>query len=438
MRAMTSIQKSRHNTNSFGANSCELVQGVSETPSRHGITLTRRSPLKARIRTVLKASLLLSSLLQLNACGIFSHMDVNMVAQSSQKPNQVAYYLAVRDGDKAITDLRETAFEITENGAVLNNRDIKLTLLDRESVAKHHVLILVDMSGTVDDPGWRGLMSSAVTKVADRLRYNQSVSVYAFDGGKDIYPIAEFSREHSKERVAMPPIAELSNYKQHDTSRNLNGAILQALDKLDGILIKDKRPLHVGNILLITRGPDLAGRVSDEQAQDALRNRDHHRVAVSMGTEDAQDVAREYGSEGAVHTKTVEELETALFDSAALLDDIYRQYYLVAYCSPARAGTRHVHLQVETFDQDGDSRKGSFNSEFNADDFGSECDLTTLPKFIRQITTDSEPAQSNPAPKAAQPKQGSSSQNSSATSSSTANTSSTDTAPAAPPARSGY
>jgi hypothetical protein len=57
-------------------------------------------------------------------------------------------------------------------------------------------------------------------------------------------------------------------------------------------------------------------------------------------------------------------------------------YYLVSYCSPARAGTRRLRLEVTFATTEGEEKSGSVEQEFDANGFGPGCDPKTPPRFV--------------------------------------------------------
>jgi hypothetical protein len=55
---------------------------------------------------------------------------------------------------------------------------------------------------------------------------------------------------------------------------------------------------------------------------------------------------------------------------------------LVSYCSPARAGTRELRLEVATTDEQGKKSIGRYDTEFDASGFGPGCNPLALPHFV--------------------------------------------------------
>src|SRR5688500_6170711 len=82
-------------------------------------------------------------------------VDVKPVSVTVEKPSNVAVYLAVSDSGEPVGDLTADNFKLFENEQVVPFLDSQLTLLDREVVAVHQTLMLVDMSGSLDEAARR-------------------------------------------------------------------------------------------------------------------------------------------------------------------------------------------------------------------------------------------------------------------------------------------
>jgi hypothetical protein len=62
---------------------------------------------------------------------------------------------------------------------------------------------------------------------------------------------------------------------------------------------------------------------------------------------------------------------------------VYQRYYLVAYCSPARAGSTRARVEVVHTGDDGKERRGDAAFDFHAGAFSSGCDPETPPTFSK-------------------------------------------------------
>lgn len=335
----------------------------------------------------------------LGGCSLFNGLDVKSVATSVQKPSNVALYLAVSDGNKPVTDLTEQNFQIMENGQPVDPEQSGLTLLDRNVAAVHRTLLLVDMSGKADQKATRNLIARAAAGfVADVHKY-EDVTVYAFDGSPQIHLIGEYPMSADS---GPDTIQALADFVPSDPSRNLDGAVIQALEQLDARLMMVKKPIRVGTLVVFTRGPDLAGRTPKDKLEQALDKTDHEVFAIGMGKKDKGDfdLAR-LGRAGVVRAPSMDSLGVAFENAASMIGRDYRKYYLLSYCSPARAGQRALEIKVTTTDKQGDKHEGSYSTEFDSTGFTPGCNSHATPRFVMRPKKDTGEA---PGPKRTEPK----------------------------------
>jgi len=364
-----------------------------------------------------RALLAMVLLALLGGCSLLglSALDVEAVGISAQQPSNVAVYLWAAHGDEPLTELSLGDFRIYENDQELSSSEIGLTLLDRTAAAEHHTLLLVDMSGSSNEQ--RQDIARAVAPFVARVRQAQGVTVYAFAGTATPTLVGEFPRLAGGNEPRRLP--ELESYLPADTSRDLHGAILEGLKQLDARLMRAQKPLRVGSLVVFTRGTDLAGRVSYDQVQTALDETRHLVFALGVGDSD-DDGLSDIGRNGVVRAHAMNTIGIGFEDTATLVDANLRRYYLLSYCTPARAGRRQLRVEVTTTDREGEPIAGDVELEFNADGFGPGCDPTAPPRFVVQappatggppapepgsgVSVDAAPAApSTPAPTDAEP-----------------------------------
>lgn len=344
-----------------------------------------------------------------SSCQLLGGIEVESIAQTTNKPAQVAVYLKANDGDGPVTRLEATHFRLTENDTELDPNQVQLQLLSRDSVAVHHTLVLVDMSGPIDEPGRRELLIKQLVPFVDRLRMQQDVSVYGFDGGEKLHSFGKFPKQAAKPGSAKPDSAKpgsdvdlsgILEQKQADSSSNLNGALLTAISQLDFELNASAQPIKLGRIAVIARSPDLAGRTTDERVDERLSQVDHHLFMLGVEKEPNTGFSERIGRDGHVLATSSDNMESQLAELATMLEADYGQYYLLSYCSPARSGQRILVVDVSSPQGDGSEVTGSFEVQFSADGFGSGCDASKVPRFAG---AKAGAAGSKPATKAAVP-----------------------------------
>jgi len=338
---------------------------------------------------MLRSALIALWLLSSAGCSVFKPLRLEPIATSVQKPSNVAVYVAATERGKPLTSLQPENFRIYENGQLLRGEDAAIRVLPQELAVYQHTLLLVDVSG---EPGSLEPLARAVAGFVESVQRTQPVSVVAFDGRAGLHPVAEFP----KSAQALPAdLRGLATLGQRDGSRNLNGALRSALEQLDARLARQAKPLKIGTLVVFTRGPDLAGRVSRAQADAALSETQHSVLAVGIAGQ-AESTLAELGKDGIVKAQDAGSLGIAFEEAARVTRDLYEKHYLIAYCSPGRAGMRRLEVEVRYRDREGDESVASFSKDFDATGFGPGCRSDSPPRFVGP----GSPSELNAAPAA--------------------------------------
>ncbi|HEY6725799.1 MAG TPA: hypothetical protein VI197_17310 [Polyangiaceae bacterium] len=299
-------------------------------------------------------------------------VEVKPVHSSVQKPSNVAIYVAIKDGDARLTDLDESNFAVYENDKPIDQSQARLTLLAQDAAVVHHVLLLLDLSGELDQRQREDLKSAVAGFVQSVSRF-EGVSVFGFDGGSELRKLGEFQVGHSGE-------VRLTGLTSGDPSRNLNGAAILAIKRLNAQLMRVRRPVRVGTLVVFTRGPDVAARETSDTVYSALSTSAYAAFAVGVRSE-GNYYLDDVGPSGKVEAESAAALGPAFLEAARLVNDARASHYLVQYCSPARAGTPIVRLEVRYVNQAGEERTGDVELGFDASGFGPGCDPHSTPTF---------------------------------------------------------
>jgi hypothetical protein len=307
-------------------------------------------------------------------------LQLTPIKMTQQKPSNVAIYFKVKsiDGDP-VGGLTADKFRIYEDGQLVSQYESKQTILNPEVAAVHYTLLLVDMSGSVSDSGTVPDLVQAVSTFTDRVEKQQRVAIYAFDGSADLYPIVPFTDQPGSAKAG---VAQLSSFKPKDPSTNLNGAVVKALDELDNDLGKAKQPMKFGTLVVFTDGTDHANRVSESDMKQHIREKPFDVFAIGLGAEIKQPQLEAIGKSGTAPATDKNALVKAFDDVGAKVEARTKSYYLLSYCSPARAGKHEVRIEAVIKDGEGQGEKtGSLKSDFDATGFAPGCDPNTPPTF---------------------------------------------------------
>ncbi len=339
------------------------------------------------------ASLGLAALASLTGC--LPGLTLAPVRWTSGQPSNVAVYLRVDTNDgKPVPNLTADRFTIFEDGSMLSGTTSQLTLVNPKVASGRYTLLLVDMRGRTVGTREVGEIIRAASEFADRSENAQALAVYAFDGSPDLSPVVPFTTATST-----PPEGpeRLTSFKPKDPTASLNGAVVQGLKLLQKTLAADPKPVTLGTLVVFTDGTDHATRVSQDDLHAAFAAPENARIdvfAVGVGANVEPFGLGEIGKSG-----TVTELDPAniakAFDAvAAKIDAAAARFYLVSYCTPARAGVHDVRIQARS----PDGLMGDLTYKFNADGFGPGCDPSAPPGYDLARPPDaSSPPTSPPA-----------------------------------------
>jgi hypothetical protein len=302
-------------------------------------------------------------------------LRVNLVDRSARPPSNVALYFTVdRANGDPVPGLAADDFRIYEDGRPVSRLEARQTVLNTEVASAHYTLLLVDMSGSIVESQDVAHLQAAVDAFTERVEKKQRVGIYAFDGSEELSPIVPFTGSQSSARAGA---AALGRFKPRDPSTNLYGGVTEGLKTLAAALEGAEQPLRFGTLVVFTDGTDRAGRVKRSEMMRAVRESTFDVFAIGVGAEIDKGELSAIGRTGTVLQSDLK-AATKAFDAVARRIEGYSQrYYLLSYCSPARAGTHR--LRVEAVTKDG--ARGSVEEKFDATGFGPGCDPSEAPSF---------------------------------------------------------
>ena len=307
-----------------------------------------------------------------------SGLDVHLVRSATAKPGNVAVYFRVDQSDGTpVGGLKAENFKIYEDNNLISEYESKQTILNPTVAASHYTLLLVDMSGSISKSGQAPAVVDAAGEFTEKVEKFQKVGVYAFDGSTDLYPIVPFT---SSGGAAKGGIKSLATFQPRDPSTNLHGAVVKGLETLKAELSRAEHPLRFGTLVVFTDGTDHAGRVSRDEMLNALRESEYDVFAIGLGAEISESEIGRIGRNGTAMAKDREAVRQAFNQIAQKIQGYSERYYLLSYCTPARAGEHDVRLEA-TAKTDSGERHGSLTYRFKADNFGPGCDPKTPPSF---------------------------------------------------------
>jgi hypothetical protein len=306
---------------------------------------------------------MLTSLL---AVGCAPGLKLTRIEAASNKPSNVAVFFAVDRDEKPVADLLASDFNIYEDDKLVSVDESRQTIVNPQIAAAHFTLLLVDMSASVSASEQMHEIAAAAIQFAGQVGKQQRVAVYAFDGSKNLYEISAFT---PTEQQTAQGLNSLETFQSRDPSTNLNGAVVQALRELDKTLHGSNVPLRFGTLVVFTDGTDRANRVPLQEMVDAVEASPHAVYAIGVGHEIDDSTLSRIGKSGYIRVEDSSASAAAFGEIGERIVRFRQRYYLLSYCTPARAGKHKVTIEAVS---DGD--KGKLDYEFNADGFEGGCD----------------------------------------------------------------
>ncbi len=293
-----------------------------------------------------------------------------LVDASVQKPSNVAVYFTVdtNSGDP-VPGLTAEQFHIYEDEKLVSPFESKQTILNPEVAARHYTLLLVDMSASVSGSGQLPALQDAVSRFTSRVEKLQETAVYAFDGRAEIVQLRPFGPGGAN--------VNLAGFTSTDPSTNLYGAVVKGIDVLEKQLEKSPTPLRFGTLVIFTDGTDHAHRVSREEVLKQVGDVAFDVFVIGVGAEVDPPELNAIGKSGAALSKDPASVGAQFDQVAERIEGYSKRYYLLSYCSPARAGEHW--LTIEPFTPQG--LTGRISYHFKADGFGPQCDPNRKPNF---------------------------------------------------------
>ncbi|HMI86859.1 MAG TPA: VWA domain-containing protein [Polyangiaceae bacterium] len=335
-----------------------------------------------------------------------SGLDVHLVRSATAKPGNVAVYFRVdRSDGTPVGGLKAESFKIYEDNSLISEFESKQTILNPTVAASYYTLLLVDMSGSISKSGQAPAVVDAASEFTEKVEKFQKVGVYAFDGSTDLYPIVPFT---SSGGAAKGGVKSLATFQPRDPSTNLHGAVVKGLETLKTELSHAEHPLRFGTLVVFTDGTDHAGRVPRDEMMKAVHDSEYDIFAIGLGAEISEHDIGAIGRNGTAMAKDREAVKQAFDQIAQKIQGYSERYYLLSYCTPARAGEHDVRLEATASSNSGE-RRGNLTYRFKADNFGPGCDPKTPPSFdvtkgdAIAVKEPSDKEKENPKPGASRP-----------------------------------
>jgi hypothetical protein len=300
-------------------------------------------------------------------------LQIKATSATVRPPSNIVLLFRVDGPGGPAHKLGKRNFTVQENGvSVPAGPDLRVVRPYLRDTLR--LLVLLDLGGHPTDAE-RKAMISATRELVSRLSVHAQIAVYVFDGSAASEAVVVAQADDDELRAALDALKDRSS---SDSSTDLHGALVTAIKTLQ--LESDPPQPHTGMLVLISRSPDRAARVSKGDVEDQFEARDMEvmRFVTAFGPNaKAEDYEWLAGDETIRSAANPWELGRAARQIAKRIDAIARSYQVVSLCSGVRAGDAEITITakrtIKTEDGDFEDETGELVTVFDANEFGPDC-----------------------------------------------------------------
>lgn len=289
--------------------------------------------------------------------------------------------LGMEEDQGPLASLDQDAFHVTEDGFPVG-LDSEGFVTNTDLRSGQRIVLLLDLGGAISI-GDLTMMGDATQEFLQRLT-SQRVAIYAFDGSPKLHRMGRMTTPDA----AAKAVAKIHGFASKDKSTNLHGSFVAALDKLRSEVARPDHMFGTGILVVVSRGPDRAARIPIaelDEALDAEHGLDLVRLVIGVGPLAAEANLSQLATWDATLIEHMDELHTHLGRVADRVDDYGRSYYVLSYCSAARADFHAGRIEISHMTRDGgevQERTGNIDFDFDATGFRGGCKPTPVPEDL--------------------------------------------------------
>ena len=304
-------------------------------------------------------------------------ITVGEVREGEPTPGSIAAAFSVYSCDGVgVAGLTSGDFTVTEDGEAISATESQASVLEREAEA--FVTLVLDNSPSVTSAGALDDAVDAAIGFVDRL--------FA-DGSSTTHVRVAFFSESFEEKLdysndkwaVLAAVESLRDDNSGANTTNLYGAIMDALDGSAAAQSARRAAMHggvllLGQVVVFTDGSDQAAIHTLDEALAALQSSSDDVVTLALGGEVDEAVLSQLGRDGSYLSVNASGLAEIFGEAADKLVSRKAAQYVLAYCTPKRAGTHQLVLRL------GD-QASSASISFSADAFagaGANCSVSAI------------------------------------------------------------
>lgn len=242
----------------------------------------------------------------------------------------------------------------------LDENNINLETSLRIFPATTDVLLLLDLSGSINERGFDEMKVGANKFVDYVLTTRQNIGIYYFNGDEKIHELISFvgagqteSKIETAKQQLQGALSKLNKNDQPADSSNLYGAIIE------GRLELDKRsknsPTKINSLVVFSDGRDTAGRATIDEALKGTPSKIYEwkhnviTIGINISSTDTTrkgaliiDEQARIGKDGYFIAATKEDLVTRFVEAAFAVRMAGLKSYIMAFCMPHRGDFQHT------------------------------------------------------------------------------------------------
>lgn len=308
-----------------------------------------------------------------------ARIEMELINSYTEQPAKVRLFFKANLGDDNLfTTLRPADFDIYEDGSLISSLESQAQVQNESGNFIFSTILLLDLSGSVLNDSElprvkdaaKTFISSVMPRESSSAFGTKEMAIYWFDGEENIHALSDFSYDVA---FLTDRIDSINKNISSDNSTNLNGAVIQGVSVIESRLNENKlkpQTSTAGSLVIFTDGTDQAGRVSTNDARDAVNSigSEYSVFTIGLGGEIDQGTLERFGKDGFELAENSFDLNSSFLTIAERLESEANSFYVLEYCSPKRSGKHKLELRANF-----ENRFGSFTTEFNAEDFTGGC-----------------------------------------------------------------
>lgn len=283
----------------------------------------------------------------------------------------VTFQVTTEAGDP-VPGLPVSAFEILDDGLSDSGFEAAKAFQPKPGRFQTSVVLLLDMSGSITETAAFPLLKTAagafVSNALDAP--GVAVAVWWFDGGADIVRLMDFSTDSVALKAA---IDGLTSDVTRDNSTNLNGAVQLGIGVVEQRLQDGASSglIQTGALVIFTDGTDQAARVSTSAALTAVATTNIALYSIGLRGEIDEAFLSQIGRSGSAFADGSAALLAQFAGVGDQIEAMANSFYVLAYCSPRRAGNNHTLTIRATLG----SRRAEASTKYSAVNFAGGCTI---------------------------------------------------------------